>query len=62
MQFGTAAPIEITRAESQLYASQQDLVTAQTNLLQQETILKNYLSRNGVADAGLTERAHRSAR
>jgi outer membrane protein TolC len=54
VQFGTAAPIEITRAESQLYASQQDLVTSQTNLLQQETILKNYLSRNGVADAGLT--------
>ncbi|HTT64312.1 MAG TPA: TolC family protein [Bryobacteraceae bacterium] len=54
VKFGTAAPIEITRAESQLYASQQDLVTAQTNLLQQETILKNYLSRNGVADAGLT--------
>ncbi len=54
VQFGTAAPIEITRAESQLYAGQQDLVTAQTNLLQQETILKNYLSRNGVSDAGLT--------
>jgi outer membrane protein TolC len=54
VQFGTAAPIEVTRAESQLYASQQDLVTAQTNLLQQETILKNYLSRDGVADAGLT--------
>lgn len=54
VQYGTAAPIEITRAESQLYASQQDLVTSQTNLLQQETILKNYLSRNGVADAGLT--------
>ena len=54
VQFGTAAPIEITRAESQLYASQQDLVTAQTNLLQQETILKNYLTRNGVAEAGLT--------
>ena len=54
VDLGTAAPIEITRAESQLYASQQDLVTAQTNLLQQETILKNYLSRNGVAEAGLT--------
>jgi outer membrane protein TolC len=37
-----------------LYASQQDLVTSETNLMQQETILKNYLSRNGVADAGLT--------
>ena len=54
VQFGTAAPIEITRAEAQLYTSQQDLVTAQTNLLQQETVLKNYLSRNGVAAAGLT--------
>jgi outer membrane protein TolC len=54
VDLGTAAPIEVTRAESQLYASQQDLVTARTNLLQQETILKNYLSRNGVAEAGLT--------
>jgi outer membrane protein len=54
VQFGTAAPIEITRAESQLYAGQQDLVTAQTNLLQQETVLKNALSRNGVAAAGLS--------
>ncbi|HTS28814.1 MAG TPA: TolC family protein [Bryobacteraceae bacterium] len=50
---GALAPIEITRAESQLYTSEQDLVTAQTNLLQQETILKNYLSRNGIAEAGL---------
>jgi outer membrane protein len=54
VDLGSVAPIEITRAESQLYASQQDLVTSQTNLLQQETILKNYLSRNGISDAGLT--------
>jgi len=54
VELGTLAPIEVTRAESQLYASQQDLVIADTNLLQQETVLKNYLSRNGVADAGLT--------
>jgi outer membrane protein TolC len=54
VEIGTLAPIEVTRAEAQLYAGQQDLVTAQTNLLQQETILKNYLSRNGIADAGLT--------
>ncbi|MGO9262002.1 MAG: TolC family protein [Bryobacteraceae bacterium] len=54
VELGSLAPIEITRAESQLYTSQQDLVTAQTNLLQQETILKNYLSRNGIAEAGLT--------
>ena len=54
VDIGTIAPIEITRAESQLYTSQQDLVTARTNLLQQETILKNYLSRNGIAEGGLT--------
>jgi outer membrane protein len=54
VELGSAAPIEITRAEAQLYTSQQDLVTAQTNLLQQETVLKNALTRNGVAAAGLT--------
>ena len=53
VQIGTLAPIEITRAESQLYTAQQDLVTAQTNLMQQEAILKNYLSRNGIVEAGL---------
>ena len=54
VELGSAAPIEITRAEAQVYTSQQDLVTAQTNLLQQETVLKNALTRNGVAAAGLT--------
>jgi len=53
VEIGSIAPIEVTRAESQFYTSQQDLVTAQTNLLQQETILKNYLSRNGIAEGGL---------
>jgi outer membrane protein TolC len=51
---GTLAEIEITRAESQVYAARQDQVIAETNLLQQETILKNVLTRNGIADAGLT--------
>ena len=50
---GSLAGIEITRAESQLYASRQDLVIAQTNLLLQETILKNVLCRDGIAAAGL---------
>jgi outer membrane protein len=54
VELGSAAPIEITRAEAQLYTAQQDLVTSQTNLLQQETVLKNALTRNGVAAAGLT--------
>ena len=51
---GALAEIEITRAESQVYTSQQDLLVSQTNLLQQETVLKNALSRNGVAASGLT--------
>lgn len=50
---GSLAEIEITRAEAQLYASQQDLTIAQTNLMQQEIVLKNALVRNGVSEAGL---------
>ena len=38
---GALAEIEVTRAESQLYAAQQDLVISETNLLQQEIVLKN---------------------
>ncbi|HUO61200.1 MAG TPA: TolC family protein [Candidatus Acidoferrales bacterium] len=53
VQIGALAEIEITRAEAQLYASQQDLLIAQTNVLQQEIVLKNALSRNGVAAANL---------
>jgi outer membrane protein TolC len=53
VDLGTLAEIEITRAESQVYAAQQDLVVSQTNLLQQETVLKNALVRDGVARANL---------
>lgn len=55
VEIGTLAPIEVTRAESQVYASQQDLLVSQTNLLQQETVLKNALSRNGVASPELAD-------
>ena len=55
VQIGTLAPIEVTRAEAQVYSSQQDLLISQTNLLQQETVLKNALSRNGVATPTLAE-------
>ena len=48
VEVGTLAPIEVTRAEAQIAADQQALTVAQTNVLQQETILKNALSRNGV--------------
>jgi outer membrane protein len=53
VQIGALAEIEITRAEAQLYSSQQDLVVSQTNLQQQEIILKNELCRNGISAAGL---------
>jgi outer membrane protein len=52
---GTLAPIEVTRAEAQVYVSQQDLLVSQTNLLQQETVLKNAISRNGIANATLAD-------
>jgi len=55
VQIGTLAPIEVTRAESQVYSSQQDLLVSQTNLLQQEIVLKNALSRNGVASPALAD-------
>jgi outer membrane protein len=47
---GSLAPIEIVRAEAEVAADQQALVTSQTTVLQQETILKNALSRNGLAN------------
>ncbi len=55
VEIGTLAEIEVTRAMSQLYASKQDLVISRTNLLQQETILKNALSRAGIAASELAD-------
>src|SRR5579871_466222 len=48
VEVGTLAPIEVTRAEAEIASNQQTLTVAQTQLLQQETILKNALSRRGV--------------
>lgn len=55
VRIGTLAAIEVTRAQSQLYSARQDLLVAQTNLMQQETILKNALSRSGVASSDLAD-------
>ena len=49
------APIEIIRAEAEVARSQQDLTISETNLLQQETVLKNALSRTGVSTPGLAD-------
>jgi outer membrane protein TolC len=48
VEVGTLAPIEIVRAEAEIAAGQQAVTIAETQVLQQETILKNALSRTGV--------------
>jgi outer membrane protein len=55
VQIGTLAPVEVTRALAEVKTDQKTLITAQTNVLQQEIILKNALSRNGVASPSLAD-------
>jgi outer membrane protein TolC len=50
VQIGVLTDIDVTRAESQVAASQQNLVISQTNLRQHQVQLKNLISRTGVAD------------
>jgi len=50
---GTLAPIEVTRAQAEIAANQQTLTVAETQLFQQETILKSALSRTGVLDPAI---------
>jgi outer membrane protein TolC len=50
VQIGTMAPLDVTTAEAQVASTQQDLVVSQTTLQQQQVLLKNILSRNGLAD------------
>ena len=46
VEIGTLAPIEVVRAEAEVARTRQDLIVAQTFLLQQQTLLKNALSKN----------------
>ena len=55
VEIGTLAPIEIVRAEAQVASSQQALTIAQTQVLQQETVIKNVLSRTGVASPSIAD-------
>jgi len=55
VEIGTLAPIEIVRAEAEVARSQQELTQADTQSLQQETILKNYISKTGVNSPMLAE-------
>lgn len=53
VEIGTMAPIEIVKAEAEVAQREQELTVSETQLLQQETILKNALSRTGVASPSL---------
>jgi outer membrane protein len=55
VSLGTLPAIEVTRAAEQVSASKEDLLIAQTNVAQQEIVLKNALSRTGIESAWLDE-------
>jgi outer membrane protein len=49
LEIGTMAPLEVTRAESDVATNRQNLIQAQTLQLQNEQILKNAISKNPLA-------------
>ncbi len=55
VEIGTLAPIEIVRAEAEIASRQQDLTLSETSVLQQETIIKNALSRTGTSSPAVSE-------
>ncbi len=49
LDIGTMAPLDVTRAESELATDQQNLIVARTIQLQDELVLKNYISKDPLA-------------
>jgi len=49
LEIGTMAPLDVTRAESQLATDRQNLIVAQTIKLQDEQVLKNDISKDPLA-------------
>ena len=49
LEIGTMAPLDVTRAESELATDRQNLIVAQTVKLQDEQILKNAISKDPMA-------------
>lgn len=47
-ELGAIAPIDIIQAEAEMKTSQQDVTNAETQVLQQEMILKSVITRNGM--------------
>ena len=58
VQLGTLQQIEVTRAAAEVSARREDLLQSQTNVAQQETVLKNALSRNAAAECLAGRRAY----
>jgi len=55
VEVGTMAPIEVVSAEAQVATAQQNLTVAETQVLQQETILKAALSRTGTSSPAVAD-------
>jgi outer membrane protein len=49
LEIGTMAPLDVTRAESELATNRQNLIVAQTLQLQNQQILKNAITKNPLA-------------
>ena len=49
LEIGTMAPLDVTRAESELATDRQNLIVAQTTQLQDELVLKNFISKDPTA-------------
>ena len=50
VEAGTRAPIEVVRARAEVARGHRDLIAAESLVRQQETVLKDYLSRKTVSD------------
>src|SRR5215472_11367397 len=55
VEIGALPAIEVTRAGAEVSSSKEDLLIAQTNVAQQEIVLKNALSRNGIENQWLDD-------
>ena len=49
LEIGTMAPLDVTRAESELATGRQNLIVAQTTELQDQLVLKNLISKDPLA-------------
>jgi outer membrane protein len=49
LEIGTMAPLDVTRAESEMATDKQNLIVAQTTRLQNEIVLKNDISKDPLA-------------